>query len=46
MPHEFREARASDVVREADPLSLAAVTGSIGAVGVAGLTAGGGYGER
>ena len=37
-------ARASDVARVTDPLGLAAVTGSVGAVGMAGLTLGGGYG--
>src|SRR6516164_4228925 len=37
-------ARASDVVTAADPLGLAPVTGSVGTVGVAGLTFGGGYG--
>ena len=37
-------ARASDVVEAADPLGLAPVTGSVGAVGMAGLTLGGGYG--
>jgi FAD/FMN-containing dehydrogenase len=37
-------ARASDVLAVTDPLSLAAVTGSVGAVGMAGLTLGGGYG--
>src|SRR6516165_4597478 len=37
-------ARASDVVKVADPLGLAPVTGSVGTVGVAGLTLGGGYG--
>jgi len=37
-------ARASDVVKKTDPLGLAAVTGSVGAVGMAGLTLGGGYG--
>src|SRR5262245_44804878 len=37
-------ARASDVLAAADPLGLAAVTGSVGAVGMAGLTMGGGYG--
>jgi FAD/FMN-containing dehydrogenase len=37
-------ARASDVAAAADPLGLAAVTGSVGAVGLAGLTLGGGYG--
>ena len=37
-------ARASDVVRAADPLGLALVTGSVGTVGMAGLTLGGGYG--
>jgi FAD/FMN-containing dehydrogenase len=37
-------ARASDVVAATDPLGFAAVTGSVGAVGMAGLTLGGGYG--
>jgi FAD/FMN-containing dehydrogenase len=37
-------ARAADVVAVTDPLGLAAVTGSVGAVGMAGLTLGGGYG--
>jgi FAD/FMN-containing dehydrogenase len=37
-------ARAADVAAVADPLGLAAVTGSVGAVGMAGLTLGGGYG--
>jgi FAD/FMN-containing dehydrogenase len=37
-------ARASDVVGATDPLGLAAVTGSVSAVGLAGLTLGGGYG--
>jgi FAD/FMN-containing dehydrogenase len=37
-------ARALDVCAVADPLGLAAVTGSVGAVGMAGLTLGGGYG--
>jgi FAD/FMN-containing dehydrogenase len=37
-------ARASDLVTATDPLGLAAVTGSVGAVGMAGLTLGGGYG--
>jgi FAD/FMN-containing dehydrogenase len=37
-------ARASDVSAVSDPLGLAAVTGSVGAVGMAGLTLGGGYG--
>ena len=37
-------ARAVDVVAVADPLGLAPVTGSVGAVGMAGLTLGGGYG--
>jgi hypothetical protein len=37
-------ARAADVVKVTDPLGLAAVTGSAGAVGMAGLTLGGGYG--
>ena len=37
-------ARAMDVLAAAHPLGLAAVTGSVGAVGMAGLTLGGGYG--
>ena len=37
-------ARASDVVKAADPFGLTPVTGSVGTVGVAGLTLGGGYG--
>src|SRR5262245_61258785 len=37
-------ARAADVAAAADPFGLAAVTGSVGAVGMAGLTMGGGYG--
>jgi FAD/FMN-containing dehydrogenase len=37
-------ARASDVLTATDPLGLAAVTGSCSAVGMAGLTLGGGYG--
>src|SRR5262249_6940463 len=37
-------ARALDVVAMTDPLGLAAVTGSCSAVGMAGLTLGGGYG--
>src|SRR5215467_12712605 len=37
-------ARASDVVEMADPLGLAPVTGSVGTVGMVGLTLGGGYG--
>ena len=37
-------ARAADVVALGDPLGLAAVTGSVGAVGMTGLTLGGGYG--
>jgi FAD/FMN-containing dehydrogenase len=37
-------ARASDVLAVTDPLGLAAVTGSCSAVGMAGLTLGGGYG--
>jgi len=37
-------ARAADIVALTDPLGLAPVTGSVGAVGVAGLTLGGGYG--
>jgi FAD/FMN-containing dehydrogenase len=38
-------ARASDVVTIADPLGLALVTGSVGSVGMAGFTLGGGYGS-
>ena len=37
-------ARASDVLAVTDPLGLVAVTGSCGAVGMTGLTLGGGYG--
>ncbi len=37
-------ALASDVTKKTDPLGLAAVTGAVGAVGMAGLTLGGGYG--
>ena len=37
-------ASASDVARITDPIGLAAVTGACGAVGMAGLTLGGGYG--
>jgi hypothetical protein len=37
-------ARASNVVEATDPLGLACVTGSVGTVGMAGLTLGGGYG--
>jgi FAD/FMN-containing dehydrogenase len=37
-------ARASDVLTMTDPLGLAAVAGSFGAVGMAGFTLGGGYG--
>src|SRR6202011_6133330 len=37
-------ARAAEVAVKADPVGLAAVTGSVGAVGMAGLTLGGGYG--
>jgi FAD/FMN-containing dehydrogenase len=37
-------ARAIDVLAATDPLGLAAVTGSCGAVGMAGFTMGGGYG--
>jgi FAD/FMN-containing dehydrogenase len=37
-------ARAAQVLAVADPLGLAAVTGSCGGVGMAGLTLGGGYG--
>ena len=37
-------ARAADVLAATDPLGLAVATGSCGAVGMAGLTLGGGYG--
>jgi FAD/FMN-containing dehydrogenase len=37
-------ARACDVLNVTDALGFAAVTGSVGAVGMAGLTLGGGYG--
>src|SRR5262249_59488410 len=37
-------ARAADVTAVTDRRGLAAVTGSVGAVGMAGLTLGGGYG--
>ena len=37
-------ARAADVLAVTDPMGLAAVTGSCSAVGMAGLTLGGGYG--
>ena len=37
-------ARTSDVLDATHPLEIAAVTGSVGAVGMAGLTLGGGYG--
>jgi FAD/FMN-containing dehydrogenase len=37
-------ARASDVLAVTDPLGVAAVAGSFGAVGMAGFTSGGGYG--
>lgn len=37
-------ARASDLLAITDPLGLAAATGSVGSVGLAGLTLGGGYG--
>ena len=37
-------ARAVDLVAVTDPLHVAPVTGSVGAVGMAGLTLGGGYG--
>jgi len=37
-------ARAGDVAAKADHAGLVAVTGSVGAVGMAGLTLGGGYG--
>ena len=39
-----RGARAADVAAVTDPLSVAAVTGTCSAVGMAGLTLGGGYG--
>lgn len=38
-------ARASDVLAVTDPLGLAAVTGTCGPLGMAGLTMGGGYGN-
>jgi FAD/FMN-containing dehydrogenase len=37
-------ARASDVVKKTDPLGVAPVTGAVSAVGMTGLTLGGGYG--
>jgi hypothetical protein len=37
-------AHVSDVLAAVEPLGLAAVTGSVGSVGMAGLTLGGGYG--
>jgi FAD/FMN-containing dehydrogenase len=37
-------ARAADVTAVTDPLHLAVVAGSVGTVGIAGLTLGGGYG--
>ena len=37
-------ARAMDVLAVTDPLGVAAVAGSVGSVGMAGLTLGGGYG--
>jgi FAD/FMN-containing dehydrogenase len=37
-------AHAADVVAATDPLGLAAATGAVGCVGMAGLTLGGGYG--
>jgi FAD/FMN-containing dehydrogenase len=37
-------ARAMDVLALTDPLGIAAVAGSVGSVGMAGLTLGGGYG--
>src|SRR5262249_44872633 len=37
-------ARAGDLLEAIDPLGCVAVTGSVGAVGMAGLTLGGGYG--
>jgi hypothetical protein len=40
----FGGARAADVTAVTDPLGLAAVAGSASAVGMAGLTLGGGYG--
>jgi FAD/FMN-containing dehydrogenase len=38
-------ARALDLAAATEPLGLAAVTGAVGAVGMAGLTLGGGYGS-
>jgi FAD/FMN-containing dehydrogenase len=38
-------ARAMDVLAVTDPLGVAAVAGSVGSVGMAGLTLGGGYGS-
>jgi hypothetical protein len=38
-------ARAGDVVSATDPLGLVPVAGAVGAVGMAGLTLGGGYGS-
>ena len=43
--HILGGARVSDVVAKTDPLGLAAVTGTCGPVGMAGLTLGGGYGS-
>ena len=40
----FGGARAANVAAVTDPLGVAPVTGSVGAVGMAGLTLGGGYG--
>src|SRR5258705_3839463 len=42
--HILGGARASDVLAVTDPVGLAAVTGSCGAAGMAGLSLGGGYG--
>jgi FAD/FMN-containing dehydrogenase len=44
MAHVSGGARAADVVAATDLLSLATATGSVGVVGMAGLTLGGGYG--
>ncbi len=42
--HVWGGARAADVVATTDRLGLATATGSVGAVGMTGLTLGGGYG--
>jgi FAD/FMN-containing dehydrogenase len=42
--HVSGGARAADVVATTDPLGLATATGSVGVVGMTGLTLGGGYG--